>query len=227
MIVKPACLTIHTERLHDDRVWHYASAFADYLHKRGLSAVWFSINPTHEAYQRMGFDEKKWIERLRYLTARGQRVEQHTHFYKGIKGVYDLTPEHMAARLCEDRAWLESHGHAIRGFVSGAWIMNETLMALLSHRGYAYDCTARVFSLPYLAGRGNELMLTKPCLFERVREIPTTHALKDFWRERHIPYTLVYMHDYDMLRLPFRMLLRVFLIKKAELYDPLELPCMI
>lgn len=224
MIFKPACLAIHTERLHDDRVWRRVVRFADYLHARRLSAVWFSINPTARAYAVLGYDEDVWIERLHYLAARGQHIEQHTHFYTGIKGSYDLSATHMALRLAEDRVWLEYYGYHIRGFVSGAWIMNDALMAILARHGYAYDCTARAFPLPYLAGRGNELMLTEIRQFGSVREIPTTHALKDFWRRRDIPYTLSYVHDYDLLRLPFRILLRAFLHGRKRLYNPLELP---
>lgn len=224
MIFKPAGLAIHTERLHDDRVWRHAAALADRLHARGLSAVWFSINPACAAYRAHGYSEGRWTERLRYLALRGQRIEQHTHFYANTKGIYDLTPKHMAERLCEDRAWLERRGHRVSGFVSGAWIMNETLMGLLHDHGYAYDCTARAFPLPYLAGRGNELILFEARMFGRVREIPTTHALKDFWRKRTAPYMLVYLHDYDLLRFSFRMILRVFSMGRGRLYNPLELP---
>ena len=216
-------LTVHTERLHDDRVWRRVSAFADYLHARGFTAVWFSINPAAPAYVALGYDVQKWITRLAYLRSRGQRIEQHSHFYGVKKGSYDLSSEYMVRRLQEDRTWLESHGHTVKGFVSGAWIMNGTLMDILGQQGYDYDCSAHTFRIPYLTGRGDEIILTEIRQFGSVREIPTTHALKNFWRSVNGSYQLVYLHDYDLLRLSFRLLIRLFLVGRTRLESPLAL----
>lgn len=213
-------LSFHTERLHDDRVWLRVSAVADYLHARGLSAVWFSINPAAPAYAALGYDVQKWITRLAYLRDHGQRIEQHSHFYGVRKGLYDLSRENMERRLREDRAWLGSHGYAVKGFVSGAWIMNRTLMDILGRQGYAYDCSARTFRMRYLRGRGDELLLAEARPFGSVQEFPTTHALKNFWMPVSGPYQLVYLHDYDLLRLPFRILLHLFLLRRVRLDDP-------
>lgn len=202
---KPTCFAIHTERLHDDAVWARARRFADFLFRRSLAAVWFSINPTASAYRSMGYDEAAWAARLRYLAAHGQRIEQHTHFYGDRKGVYGLSLSHMRARLREDRAWLAGNGHAVTGIVSGAWIVFPELLALLAEEGYSYDCSSRTFSLPYIRSSEHRMLSPSPRRYGSLWEIPTTHQLKHFWLPRPAPYRLAYCHDYDLARVPFRM----------------------
>ena len=129
-------ITIHTERLHDDRIWARVVVFVAFLEKRGISATWFSINPTALPYEQMGFEENKWKDRLQYLAAHGQHIEQHTHFYASGKGAYDLSPVHVARRLDEDRAWLAKEGYIVTRFVSGGWRMNADTRDILRAKGY-------------------------------------------------------------------------------------------
>jgi SAM-dependent methyltransferase len=88
----------------------------------------------------MGFNEQKWILRLAYLKDHGQRIEQHSHFYKDTKGAYDLSAENVNNRLSEDRAWLVAQGYSPTRFVSGGWRMNAVIRRALIAHGYA-DCT--------------------------------------------------------------------------------------
>ena len=100
-------LAIHTERLHDDRVWNRIQDFLSHCKRHHIFATWFSINPTFVGYQATVFDEEKWKKRLKIIAEAGHSIEQHTHFYRGKPGLplgegYDLSPENIRIRLQED-----------------------------------------------------------------------------------------------------------------------------
>tara|TARA_Y100000310_G_scaffold343301_1_gene450261 strand:- start:11956 stop:13116 length:1161 start_codon:yes stop_codon:yes gene_type:complete len=172
-------ITIHTERLHDDRLWLKIQKIVRLFNKYDIRATWFSINPNFSIYQEMGFDEKKWIDRLRYLAEHGQNIQQHTHFYEGKKGQYNLTPDYLRKRLLEDRNWLTKQGYTIKEFVSGSWILNDDLKAILKELGYRYDYSMR----------GVTVVPVKKALLERNKAI--------------------YFHDYELNNNIFNNLLRL------------------
>lgn len=187
-------LAIHTERLHDDNIWFHVKNFADRLHQRRLRATWFAVNPTFIGYQKLGFNENKWIERLRYLIDHGQIIEQHTHFYERGKGDYNLAPEHLLKRLVEDRNWLEKQGYHIRGFVSGAWRINQDILNVLKNLRYEYDCSDRTSK--------------RPRFFGGLVEMPTTASVRRILFGLRTS-SIVYCHDYDFKNLSLRIALRI------------------
>ena len=201
-------ITIHTERLHDDRIWARVVAFVAFLEKRGISATWFSINPTALPYQQMGFDEVKWKERLRYLVSHGQRIEQHTHFYALGKGAYDLSPAHVARRLDEDRAWLGKEGYVVTRFVSGGWRMNADTRDILRTKGYT-DVTEdprtlspRASVTRILSGRAGTL---PPLLYLHDYELANpliaflARYAAAYWHARPFP-VVIHPHDHKRAR---------------------------
>ncbi|MFH1759247.1 MAG: glycosyltransferase [Patescibacteria group bacterium] len=180
----PICLTIHTERLHDDRLWKKTAAMARFFERQGVCATWFVMNPTCVANQRRGFDELKWRKRLRYLAERGQLIEQHTHFYKEGKGEYNLSAEHTRKCLLEDKRWLESAGFNIKGFVSGGWRMNNEIMQALTDLGFTYDCTDKTATLS-------------------VRRAVCCQGVLQKNKAQ-----VIYCHDYDLEKISVRLALR-------------------
>ncbi len=201
-------ITIHTERLHDDRVWARVVAFVAFLEKREISATWFSINPTALPYRQMGFDEVKWKERLRYLTSHGQRIEQHTHFYASGKGPYNLSPAHVTRCLDEDRAWLAKEGYIVTRFVSGGWRMTADIRDILRAKGYT-DSTEdkrtlspRAAVTRILSGRAGTL---PPLLYLHDYELANpliaflVRRAVVYWRARPFP-VVIHPHDHKRAR---------------------------
>jgi len=205
------CIEIHTERLHDDKVWEETKKILQYFAKSRIQATWFSVNPTFSGYRAMSFDETKWRERLRVIFDSGQDIQQHTHFYKGKEGVpkgegYDVTKGNIERRIVEDRRWLELQGFSPRGFVSGAWKVNEDLFRVLEALQYVYDSSTK--------GR-------KIARYGRVLEIPVSSKLRKLVRdvlllrlERNFVYKgdsricVISFHDYDLASPAFRIALR-------------------
>ena len=144
-----ACLTFHTERLHDDRVWQLVKDTVRFLNSKSIPATWFSIAPVHPVYINRRFSPDKWLQRLQELISKNQLIEQHTHFYKETKGPYDLSLENLEKRLLEDKNWLVSHGFKIKGFVGGGWAINKDLLKLLIKHDYLYDCSVAGFKSNY------------------------------------------------------------------------------
>ena len=146
------CLTIHTERLHSDSLWEKIQKVFKIFKRYNIQASWFSINPSFVGCQAMGFEEEKWEERLKVIAENNQAIEQHTHFYKGERGVpkgrgYDLSPEHIIKRIREDREWLRAQGYNVKGFLSGAWKINEEILKILTKEDYRYDLSVNNLSL--------------------------------------------------------------------------------
>lgn len=203
-------LVIHTERLHDDKLWKKIKNLLWFFKKFNVQASWFSINPSFVGYQVMGFDEKKWEERLKFLAQNNQLIEQHTHFYKGKEGIpkgegYDLSPEHVIKRIREDREWLENQGFIVRGFLSGAWKINEEILKILAKEGYKYDLSV------------NNLNLNQKVLIQNINgmlEIPATSNIKRLFfdliclkfKRRFLAYNgtnlcTIHFHDFDLKNL--------------------------
>ena len=218
------CLSFHTERLHDDQLWEKIKNVVALLEKYKIRAVWFSINPTFAVYQQMGFNEKKWRGRLRYLAQHGQIIEQHTHFYKTRKSDYDLSAAHVKKRLTEDRDWLEDQGYKIKGFVSGTWVINSDIVEALADLGYQYDCSARTFGLNYLKHRNNQMVINCPQKFNSLWEIPTTTPVKKAFFQFG-DCQLIYLHDYDLDNFLINGLLKTFIWfnRQTKFVAPLDL----
>lgn len=217
-------ITVHTERLHDDRVWRRVVMLLDFLARRGLYAVWFSVNPSYEGYRRRGFDEDVWIDRLAYLRAHGQEIEQHTHFYKHGKGDYDLSPENVKKRLYEDRSWLMRNGYHPTRFVSGGWRASETIRRALESAGYedytehprtrsprkvcAAIATMRAGRVPPLL-YFHDYELCDPRIYFCIR------LAVAYWHGRHFPVAL---HPHDHKRFRDWHLIFGFLEKALRMY---------
>ena len=219
------CLSFHTERLHDDKTWSQIKWLVELLNKFNIRAVWFSVNPTFFLYKEMGFDEKKWIERLKYLSSHNQKIEQHTTFYFKNKQECNLEPNYIRKRLLEDKKWLENHGHCISGFVSGTWIINNDVINALNELNYKYDCTARMFNLNYLKNNPNQMIINNPIKIGNIWEIPTTAPVKYIFFKSKSNYKIAYLHDYDLNNFIIRNLLKAFIIlnSKKQFVTPLEL----
>ena len=222
--MKRLCLSFHTERLHDDKLWEKIKSIVTILERYKIQAVWFSINPAFVAYQQMGFSVEKWRERLRYLAEHGQIIEQHTHFYKTRKGDCDLSIAHIKKRLTEDRGWLEGQGYKIKGFVSGTWVINKDILEALVDLGYQYDCSARTFSLNYLRNRSNQMTILRPEKFNSLWEIPTTTPLKKALFKSN-DHQIIYLHDYDLGNFLINGLLKTFIWfnRRAKFVAPIDL----
>ena len=208
-LVKPVCITFHTERLHDDLLWERIKKLVDFFEKNNVCATWFSFNPTFHVYKEQGFSEEKWKERLRYIANHGQVIEQHTHFYKRYKGDYDLSNDHIYQRIKEDKEWLENQGYKISGFVSGGWRLNQGIINTLSDLGFKYDCSARSSIKKHLNDR-DHLILPKPIRNGNLWLIPTTSSVKEalFFGKKDV----VYLHDYDLQNRSVEWALKLFVL---------------
>lgn len=206
-------LTIHTERLHDDGLWIKIKEIVSFFNKKNIRATWFSFNPSFLVYRQMGFDEQKWIERLRYLANHNQYIEQHTHFYEKEKGDYNLSPEHIKKRISEDKNWLEKQGYKIRGFVSGGWRINKEILQILSDLGFDYDCSARTTDKAYLRDR-DHLIFSGAKEVGRLWELPTGASIKEallnFGGKKD---QIIYLHDYDLNRFIIRASLKFIVLR--------------
>jgi len=224
---KYICFVIHTERLHDDRVWKRIKKLLSFFKKFNIRANWFLINPAFSGYRAMGFDEEKWKERLKILVENNQSIEQHTHFYKGKKGVpkgegYDLSEENILKRIREDREWLKNQGFEVKGFTSGAWKINEEILGVLAKEGYRYDLSFNNFNLD------KNLSIKE---IGGILEIPATTNIKRLfwdlirlkWKRRILKYKdteilLVHFHDFDLKDF-FNYWILFFLIKIFSIFN--------
>lgn len=199
-------LTIHTEGLHSDFLWERIEKILKFFQKFNIKATWFSINPTFIGYK---FEEKKWIERLNFLKKSGQEIQQHTHFYKGKEGIfkgegYDLAKENIQKRILEDKNWLKNKIEIEpKGFVSGAFKINDEVLEILEKEGYRYD----------LSKREGNIFNSKNLI-----EIPTLSPLKlflikpKFINLKNLRFSTIYFHDYDLEKFLFPNLLRFLIL---------------
>lgn len=214
-------LNIHTEALHDDKHWQRTKSVLDYFFKHNIKASWFFVNPSFVGYKAMGFDEKKWKDRLKILGQRNQSIEQHTHFYKGKEGVakgvgYDLGQENVLKRIREDREWLRGQGYEVKGFLSGTWKINEEILSLLAREGYKYDLSINNLDLE------KNLTIRE---FEGLMVVPATASIKRLFldlilfrsKRRFLEYNgvslcTIHFHDFDLDTLNYYILLFLILI---------------
>lgn len=211
---KYIALSIHTEALHRDEVWRTVNDALQYFFRHQARATWFSINPTFTGYRAMGFDEKKWEERLKIIKNFGHEIQQHTHFYKSKEGVpkgegYDLSREHIRYRIAEDKKWLEDLGYSIDGFVSGAWKVNDDMFAVLNELGYMYDSSFRsgvlrhIHDIIELPSSGHLRMMLIDFF-----KLKTQRFLLDY---KNMKFQVFSFHDYDLSSAKFRYAVKLFI----------------
>jgi peptidoglycan/xylan/chitin deacetylase (PgdA/CDA1 family) len=220
----PACLTVHAERLHDDATWRHVRWLLDVLERRDGRGSFF-VCPLRASTS--GVDI---APRIREIAARGHEVGQHTHFYALQAGEggpprfekrTDLSPDNVRRCLDHDLAVLRRAGIQPRGFVAGAWAIDDTVLAWLGENGFAYDLSFRSFPLRYEsvpAARGEGCWA--PFRQGALLEIPTTASLALALRQALLGrerwpmlgadrFQVLYLHDYDLLDWRQRALLRL------------------
>lgn len=208
------CLALHAERLHDDPTWHRISRLLAQIERGGGRTTLFVSTLRAAA---AGVDLR---ERLRELRERGHELGQHTHYYETAiaAGIVSFTKrtalseENIGRCLALDHETLTAAGIRPRGFVSGGWVIHDSVFSWLVEHGFEYDCSFRSFPLGYhspAAGAGK----SGPEPFDRadgLLEIPTTATLslavhrrlrrgKASARLGDLRYDVVYLHDYDLI----------------------------
>lgn len=219
----PVCWTVHAERLHEDPTWDAVRWFLEILERRGGRGT-FLVCPLRASV--VGFDLRP---RLHELAQRGHEIGQHTHFYalhpSAVGNVQfekrtDLTPENIRRCLDHDLRVLRRAGVRPRGFVAGAWAIDDTVFAWLGDNEFTYDLSFRSFRLGYRsesAERGDDRWV--PFRNGRLLEIPTTANLKQAVRDAVVGrerwpmvgkdrFRVLYVHDYDLVALRQRLALR-------------------
>ncbi len=207
-------LAFHTERLHDDRVWKRLLLILAIMRRLGSRATFF-IYPF-----RAVVEGRDISDRVRALAVdHKQEIGQHTHFYAGISvdkpdKRNDLSADNIRNCIERDFEWLCRISKP-RGFTAGGWIVTDALYPALMKLGFDYDCSARVPALRKGRETGPNLWLIeaeKRLIQDRpLILVPTSHTLGQSWcgkrrRSVHLKagdqYQLVYLHDYDLLRIP-------------------------
>ena len=207
------CLGVHTEALHDDRVWRRLQVVAKIMAMRGSRATFF-VYPF-----RAFVADKDILDRVKTLAALGHEIGQHTHFYSGRT----IEQPHKGNNLREDniRSCIQrDHEYLCRvvapeGFTAGGWLVPDTLYATLIDLGFKYDCSARVPALQLGSRSPHTLWLEQVQIRQSAAGsltlFPTTHTVSDNLLRRRrdtLPlnpqqgYQLIYLHDYDLLRWP-------------------------
>jgi len=214
-------LVFHAERLHADHVWREVEKVAHRLAARDVKATFFVYSfPAAVAAVDIA-------PRVRWLGSLGHEIAQHTHFYAGRKigkneKIDDLSDANVVHCLQRDFEALRQSGFSPKGFTAGSWYVNDTVLSTLIGLGFDYDCSAQLLT-PRAAMRSpQQRWLGAPQLFRNTSGqllcLPTTCSLGQWFksaarpmRERHAAYQLIYLHDYDLLNLVERSMLRCFL----------------
>ena len=207
-------LAFHTEALHDDRVWKRLLIILAIMGRLSSKATFF-IYPFRAVVANRDISDRVRTLAVDYE----QEIGQHTHFYAGRSVNQpnkrnDLSPENIRNCIERDFQWLCRISQP-RGFTAGGWIVTEAVFGALVNLGFDYDCSARVPSLRKEQEAGPNLWLAEPekrLIQDRsLTLVPTTHTLRNsVWGTRRITtplntgdqYQLVYLHDYDLLRMP-------------------------
>jgi len=209
------CVSIHAERLERDDVWRRTDAFLRRLERTGARATVF-VHPRSAiaAGAELG-------PRLGLLLDRGHEIGQHTHFYAEEDGAgkprTDLSKENVRRCLERDHRCLVDAGAEPRGFVAGAWAIVDGVVPWLREHGFSYDASVRAFPLTYdpgAAAPGDGW--TAAAIDDGIVRLPTTSPISSVLRGRtaraHVgeeEYELVYLHDYDLLRMRTRAATRL------------------
>jgi peptidoglycan/xylan/chitin deacetylase (PgdA/CDA1 family) len=207
-------LCVHTELLHDDRVWRRTQAALDELDKRNIKAT-FLVYPLRSVAA--GRDVRV---RVQELAGRGHEVGQHTHFYIGEVTERphkrsDLSDKNVRECILRDYLWLKECGTEPKGFCAGNFMMTETGFETLAELGFTYDCSSRLpwdrknFELPYpwLDGAQVRNFHDRPLvLLPNTEYLTLAQVLDPRRRNRRASlmngnggYQLIMNHDYDLL----------------------------
>jgi hypothetical protein len=206
-------LTFHAERLHEDVTWAHLSEALARLERRQQRATLF-VAPARARLA--GFDLRP---RLTELCRRGHELALHTHFYERLETEADgrvlkvSSFDQATIERCleADTATLEHAGCRARGFVAGGFARSEPAFRWLGEHGFAYDASFRAFAsraTPNDPGPD----ASRPFRIGELVEVLTSTPLRGALRQRCMPppcrgiscdnlrYTVVYLHDYDLLR---------------------------
>jgi hypothetical protein len=217
---RPIALVFHTEKLHVDHVWREVEKVAHRLAACDVRATFFVYSfPAAVAAVDIA-------ARVRWLGSLGHEIAQHTHFYAGTKitkaeKVDDFSKANVSHCIRRDFETLKEIGFGPRGFTAGSWFVNDAVLDTLVELGFVYDCSAQ-FPKPKTSRPvpDNRWLRAPEYYFNthgQVLCLPTTCSLGQWFksaarlvRERHA-YQLIYLHDYDLLNLVERSMLRCFL----------------
>ena len=205
MIVR--AISLHAERLERNDVWSRTDAFLRRLERAGGRATLF-VHPRSAIAAGVELGP-----RIRALLDRGHEIGQHTHFYSegrgSVKPRSDFSPKNVRRCLDRDYRYLSDAGADPRGFVAGAWAIVDDVTPWLRDHGFIYDASVRAFPLAYRAGaaaRGDGWSEAETA--DRIVRLPTTAPVSRAARGRvprarvrETDYELLYLHDYDLLRL--------------------------
>ena len=207
-------LCLHTEKLHDDRVWRRLQSALDELDRRHRK-ITFLVYPLRSIAA-----GRNIRQRVAELAERGHEVGQHTHFYVGSVTERphkrsDLSDRNVRECITRDYHWLKECGTQPQGFCAGNFMMTETAFETLAELGFLYDCSARLpwernnFEAPHpwLEGaevrefNGRALVLLPNTEYLTLPQFLLPHRRNRKARltlERGF-YQLVINHDYDLL----------------------------
>ena len=223
-------IAVHTELIHDDRVWTHLTIFLALLRRRG-GRVTFFVYPFRAV---VAGETIRARRRVMYLARLGYEIGQHTHYYVGTlinkpHKVVDLSATNVEHCVRRDYEWLASICLP-KGFVSGGWAVPESLYPTLSRLGFKYDCSARHSALRRQP-ETPRLWLDSPRLYKdengQVLLLPTTHTLREIskpWSGRWARvsgakvFRLVYFHDYDLVR-PVAFLAAITLLFRPAIWE--------
>jgi len=234
---------MHAERLHDPDVWRRV---------RGTVAAsrmpWTVFVEPLDARIR-GIDLRP---KLDWLAEHGHEVALHVH-HRPLHGPagqttgYEkrMTRDPVLVHRCMDEAteYLIAAGHAPTGFVSGTWLLLESVFRWLAVNGIRYDCKMRTY--PHSECRVSDASDALDALDEPedaigpptatrapgimqlcgVLEVPTTASLREQTRAelpvrsrqaRREDYDLFYLHDYDLLDARKRLAVRLIGRRRGE-----------
>ena len=216
------CVSLHAERLERDDVWRRTDAFLHRLERRGVRATVF-VHPRSAIAAGVGLRP-----RIGALLHRGHEIGQHTHFYADDDGEgkpqTDLSPENVRRSLDRDHRYLTDAGADPRGFVAGAWAIVDGVTPWLRDHGFTYDASVRAFPLSYdpgAAARGDGWTAAE--IEHGIVRLPTTAPISravrgpvPSARVADTEYELLYLHDYDLMRLGPRLAGRVMLARSRH-----------
>ncbi len=134
-------LTIHTECLHNDKVWDSAKRFV----ASGKKAIWYVITPVNSglANREAGCDmsrrswEKTTLKRYLWLRDHGQQIEAHVHLRVKM-GLYSSEKEARGDKEMKIRgaaSWLRKSGFSPSRIVFGWWSFDEHAARIAEEEG--------------------------------------------------------------------------------------------
>jgi len=211
----------HAEKLHADHVWREVENVAHRLAAHEVKATFFVYSfPAAVAAVDIS-------ARVQWLGSLGHEIAQHTHFYAGRRirkneKVDDFSDANVVHCLRRDFEALRQSGFSPKGFTAGSWYVNETVFSTLIGLGFDYDCSAQLLTRRGPGCSPHQRWLDTPQFFDttsgRLLCLPTTCSLGQwfksaarFVREHQAAYQLIYLHDYDLLNVVERSMLRCFL----------------